>query len=187
MIMKLSLGPKNFIFSQSISRFSKFFETVDIIKTAGTILLGLCVLFGGIIIYKLIFVKKNLTRLPVETLGKAHEELPAWSVPPAKSFGDYESSFSQRDLFDKYQDRTAAPESSASTPIAPQSVNELANLQLIGVWVDEVPQAVLQDTQTKETYFLIKGDTFKSAVVEDVQEGKITFNYQDKKIDILQP
>ena len=183
--MKLSLSPKNLIPAQPISRFSKFFETVDIIKTANAVLLGLCVLFGGIIVYKTIFVKKNMGHLSVENSSVSRDGL-VWSVPAAKSFGDYETDLSQRDLFDRYQAQAVVPEGSTEVSVTPQSVNDLANLQLIGVWVDKAPQAVLQDTQTKETFFLIKGDAFKNAVVDDVQEGKVTFDYQNQKIDILQ-
>jgi hypothetical protein len=60
------------------------------------------------------------------------------------------------------------------------------NLKLVGVVLDGSPVVIIEDLKSKETLFMRKGDSVYGAVVDDIQEGKVIFSYQEQWVELTQ-
>jgi hypothetical protein len=73
-----------------------------------------------------------------------------------------------------------------STRIAHEDEAEiLADIDLIGILIDERPQAVIEDKTTGRTYFLYEGDNFRDMVVEKILVGKVIFTYGGQTLELM--
>ena len=75
----------------------------------------------------------------------------------------------------------------ASTEIKPPSMDAkqfAAKLTLTGIITGDPPQAILEDTETKKTYFVSPGQVVDGAVVESVLENRVILNLQGEKVEL---
>ena len=93
-----------------------------------------------------------------------------------------------RPLFRAAQPAAASPSAwdAAATPAAAEQANALAQrLNLIGVIDGDPPQAIIEDTQSKRTHFVSKGQTVvEGLVVDEVQATKVILRLGDEKITL---
>lgn len=59
------------------------------------------------------------------------------------------------------------------------------HLTVLGIFIDERPEAVVEDTRENKTYSLYEGETFRGMVVEKILEGKIILRYEGQTIELL--
>ena len=59
-----------------------------------------------------------------------------------------------------------------------------AKLTLTGIITGDPPQAILEDTETKKTYFVSPGQVVDGAVVESVLENRVILNLQGEKVEL---
>ena len=72
------------------------------------------------------------------------------------------------------QQRNIFGNSSSIPVVDAASVPELTrNLKLVGIILDNTPEAIIEDTEGKQTFFLKKGESFKGAMIEEIQEKKV--------------
>jgi len=77
--------------------------------------------------------------------------------------------------------------SDASSRQAPsQSAKQLASrLSLLGIVAGERPQAIIEDAETKRTYFVTRGQpVVEGAVVEEVLENRVILDLQGEQVEI---
>ena len=74
-----------------------------------------------------------------------------------------------------------SPASSPDTATIPQ-VNELNKLVVSGVILDRVPQAVLKDPATKESFLLKEGETVRGSSVRQILEDRVILDYQGQSV-----
>ncbi len=60
----------------------------------------------------------------------------------------------------------------------------IADLRLLGIVTGDSNQAIIEDKNTKESFFLNKGDKFKDLVVFDIKKDSVVFEYRGEKIDL---
>ena len=107
-------------------------------------------------------------------------------VPPAaRPISYYEEIVAQRDIFNTSFQKTVPAAGPQATAQAVQPVNPLQNLTLVGVVLDEEPQAIIHNQSTRETLFLKKGDSVDGVVIEGVREEKVTVLFQGQSIDLI--
>lgn len=88
-------------------------------------------------------------------------------------------------LFAEPQSAQPSPE-----PAAGPSPRELANalvmrLVLLGVVSGEPSQAIIEDTQTKRTYFVREGEAvIEGAVLREIQDGRVVLDLGGERIDL---
>jgi hypothetical protein len=107
--------------------------------------------------------------------------------PVAAPFSDYEQVFKSRDLFAIEEEQPVQVEMAQPAPIAPPVVvqRDLSQeLKLVGILLDDRPQAVLEDLKNQTTIFLHKGESHGDIVLEDVQEGKVTIRYHNELVEL---
>ena len=85
------------------------------------------------------------------------------------------------------QQRNIFGDSSSALVVAAASVPELTrNLKLVGIILGKIPEAVIEDIEGKETFFLKKGEGFKNTVVEDIQEKKVILLVGGQRVELIQ-
>jgi hypothetical protein len=99
-----------------------------------------------------------------------------------KPYSYYSQEIGKKELF---KSSVLQGQETQTTALAP-TINEMsANLILLGIVLDEQPQAIIEDSKTKKTYFLYKGDNIGEIKVEDIQENKVVLSYQGEKIELV--
>ena len=94
---------------------------------------------------------------------------------------EYESEIGRRDLFRSLKEEDASEE--ALTKAAPDFTK---TIKLVGIVLDQNPQAVLKDLETNQTLFLHPGQQIQGATLSEISEGKVILTYQDQKIEFMQ-
>jgi hypothetical protein len=61
----------------------------------------------------------------------------------------------------------------------------LEKLEILGILLDDKPQAVIGDKETEKTYFLYEGDTIRGAVVERILKGKIVLKHSGRTFELV--
>ncbi|MFH1220221.1 MAG: hypothetical protein V1694_07180 [Candidatus Eisenbacteria bacterium] len=76
---------------------------------------------------------------------------------------------------------------SAGVPVfgGADSGRRVEHLSVLGIFIDKMPEAVVEDTRENKTYSLYEGDTFRGMLVEKILKGKIIFRYENQTIELL--
>ncbi len=100
-----------------------------------------------------------------------------------KDVAQYEQAVAQRNIF-QFEQPIDNPEASLSNgPMGTSSIlAELENLQLKGIILDEVPQAIVKDPLTNNSLFLQEGDAINGATVTNIQAEQVVLNYEGTTI-----
>ena len=115
--------------------------------------------------------------------SKKDAPLPSVSKLETRSFSDYEGRIKQRDFFEFPWEKTNTM--AANAPANP--VSDLSKqFKLVGIVLDRDPKAIIEDLRTKETLFMSKGERIGDAVLQDIQEDKAIFLYNNEKIELSQ-
>jgi hypothetical protein len=59
-----------------------------------------------------------------------------------------------------------------------------SRLTLTGVVSGDPPQAIIEDTQTQKTYFLVAGQAIEDAVLEQVMDDRVILDLHGEKIEL---
>jgi hypothetical protein len=59
------------------------------------------------------------------------------------------------------------------------------DLLLIGVVKQEVPEAIIKNRRTRQTYFVKQGSSLGQVMVESIQDDKVVVSYQGAKKDLF--
>lgn len=101
---------------------------------------------------------------------------------PSKPYSYYSQEIGKKDLFKS----SVLQGQEGQTAAAVSSLSDLsANLVLLGIVLDQRPQAIIEDAKTKKSYFLYKGDSIGEIKVEDILESKVILSYQQEKIELV--
>lgn len=153
------------------------------IKRLKIILSSLVVVALLYAVWEILFLKESKTAQPksvqnVEIKPEAQSKPLLEPVP----FEYYANKINKRDIF-----KPAFEQGQPSTGgVTKSTLSELAaNLRLAGIIVDKQPQAIIEDTKQKKTYFLSKGDFIGEIKVEDILESKVILSYGEEKIELI--
>lgn len=169
--------------SVALSGFSGegFFAVID--KFLIFVSIGLCVYIAFEFFFFKRDVKMAMQNLPAGNERGISEEIKAASPKP---YSFYAQQIEQRDIFESplYQN----PNKSDNTPAVFSSMPELTkNLKLVGIILQEGgSEAVIEDLESQQTFFLKKGDNLKSAVVDDIQKSKVILLFNNQKVELVQ-
>ena len=100
----------------------------------------------------------------------------------AKPLSFYTGPISGKDLF-----KAGQPVRQAETARVTQedATEILSEIELLGILIDERPQAVLEDKQAGKTYFLYEGDAFRDMVVDKILVGKVILRYKGRMLELV--
>lgn len=154
------------------------------IGTRGLVFLSIG-LVGYILFSFFVFSDGHLSDAPVEKEADVKEVVPEKiTLLSIKDFSLYAETIKSRDIFKlPYGTKEANGASVGSTD---SLSNEVAgNFKVVGIILDEEPQAIIEDLQNKDTLFLSIGQKVGTAVLEDVQEGKVIFQYNGQRLELV--
>ncbi len=160
-------------------------KAVNVIKALDKILLIAASVLSLYIGYEFFFTGKDASALikePVEIVKDAGDNsAPIVKVTAPKPSEYYTQPAQARDLFD------TALSKKTNEIKAGSSVPELTkSLRLVGVILGEVSEAVIEDTESRQTFFLRKGESFKNAVIEEIEESKVIISFGGQRIALEQ-
>lgn len=118
---------------------------------------------------------------PGEPLGKEGTSLQEeWTLPDSKAvpLEDYLDDISKRDMLRHHLAK--AQTENNGLPY----VDSVAHIELAGIVLEDPPQAVLKDTSTGSVFYVHTGAMLGEFKVVSIEEGKITLEYQDEKIEL---
>jgi type II secretory pathway component PulC len=94
----------------------------------------------------------------------------------------YEQQINQRNIFKR--NLQASNQITANVGMASVIPAVTENLKLKGIIFDKNPQAIIQNQQTQESFFVHKGDSIKEAIVRDITKGNIILEYRGQFIQV---
>lgn len=96
----------------------------------------------------------------------------------SKPFSFYVTAVSQRDIF-------SAPRRQENKIITVKGdADSIKDINLVGIIFGKTPQAVIENKKTKETYTLSKGETIGEFQLEEIQQGKVILNSNERKYEL---
>lgn len=116
------------------------------------------------------------------TVDSESLKLPKISLKPLSY---YEERINRRDIFSGHFQAAQTAEASAATSSTSATPEFFRNLKLRGIIMAEEPQAIIQDAQDKESFFVGLGDGLKEAVVRDITEEKVILEYRGQRVELI--
>ena len=110
------------------------------------------------------------------------------SLLQAKPFSVYAQTLSERDIFaspfQKPLVDTPAAASSEPAPAPTPTFDLSQNYKLVGIILDNDPQAVIEDIRNQRTLFLSKGDQLEGGVLDEISDGRVVFLFNNQRIEM---
>lgn len=141
-------------------------------------------LFLSLVVLTLNFI---LTSQPAEITVTSAASRPQDSedkelLPKMKPYDYYAQQIGKRQLFVPSMEKKEEGASSTKS----LTLREMAqDFTLIGIMEGQTPQAIIEDKKAKKTYFLNRGDYLGEIKINDIQEGKVTLEYQGETFDLF--
>ena len=104
-------------------------------------------------------------------------------LPKMKPYDYYARQIGKRELFVPYMGKEEGGVSSRKESLTLREITQ--DLTLIGIMEGENPQAIIEDKKAKKTYFLNRGDYLGEIKINDIQESKVTLEYQGEISDLF--
>lgn len=101
----------------------------------------------------------------------------------SKPFSYYSNIMGRKKLFSSSAGIKSRSE--IASAIKGDSKKMLDDLVLLGIYLDEKPQAIVEDLKDKKTYFLYEGDFIRGMLVEKILKGKIILRYQNQSLELV--
>ncbi len=145
-----------------------------------TIIAGI-IITAGYLCYDSFYIRKDIRNFMED--NENHPAQVEWKKIAAvdiKPFEYYSAQFDKRDIFESPLQKKEGGE-------AAQAPDITRNFKLVGIVLEpHMPEAIIEDVESKRTLFLHKGDKINSAVVEEILEGKVILTIDDQKIELTQ-
>ena len=155
-----------------------------LLKTLNIFMIIVCVVGVLILCYRYFMVlndKIDISSVDNIEIGEDSILVGFQGILDSKPTSYYQKIISGRDIFKSPWDQASQKKS-----LEMQGTNGNISMlegkyQLLGVIVDDAPQAIFLDLQSKETIFVRKGQRLDGAVLEVVEEGRAIFKSKGKR------
>lgn len=164
---------------------SVFISTGSLFRTFDKALI-LGIIFLSIYVgYEFFFTNKDIGLVMKEakkSLAQTEEKGIVLSEPRLYSY--YADVVRARDIFESpiYGNNVKKTEEIKSASSLPELMR---GLKLVGIILDANSQAIIEDSQSGQTFFLHKGEQINNATVEDIEEGKVTLLYGGQRVELV--
>lgn len=109
---------------------------------------------------------------------------PAWRAPlgvvEAKPFEFYAGKIEGRDVFEAPWEKPALDSQAPADPALGLS----KRLKVVGILLDEDPKAIIEDLETKQTFFLSPKERMGDIVVDEIREDKVIVIFNEEKVEL---
>ncbi len=156
----------------------------DALSLVNNILMIVCLVAGTYLVYQYIH-KQEKEAVALQPGGQTNDKRNKFSLmnDVDRPFDEYLAMLEQRNIFEMPWEKSKPQE----TPVAAAPAPQLSeSIRVLGIVLDNQPQAILEDVKTSQTVFVSVGQTISDAVVEEIREGKVIFNYHGQKVELTQ-
>jgi len=108
---------------------------------------------------------------------KASEELPSLDIQPLAIQIQPVTAAQDEDIKPEPADNTLNIKKASAADIA-------SNLNLLGIITGDNNQAIIEDKNSKKTFFLYKGDSLGESKVYDIKDSAVILDYKGEKIEL---
>lgn len=140
-----------------------------------------CAIFYMIIAY--IYPYRSKVEIPghVEATGKDTEILGGTPKPPPP-LAHYTDILTRRQMFKLYEVPKPKPVGPAKPKVTLQQL--LAGYTFIGILFGDVPQAIVEEKRSGQSFYLTAGQFIGEIKIEKIERGRITVSYEEETMDI---
>ena len=171
-------------------KISKKQNILGFIKTINKLLILVVVGLVGLVGWEIkseteLFANDIQFNMPADNIKRVKTDNKAAQESP-KKLNDYLASISQRNIFQPYDEAQAK----GAVEVAGESrriAREVAGLKLVGIsWLDSVDSAsaLIEDTQKKETYFLMRDEKIGDLTVSTIYADSVKLSHENEEIII---
>jgi len=154
---------------------------ISILDACNQLLIIVIIVLMGYVAIKVFSPQQTLLE-PIAAQEAVDREVSGMDIAAVsvKSFRIYEESIQARDLFEPLQ---------SNLKLDPRVMQKALpalhqRIKLIGILIDSDPKAIVEDLKEKQTHFLSKGESIGTVLLEDIQEDKVIFKYDNEKIEM---
>ncbi len=108
------------------------------------------------------------------------------AVEVAKPLGEYLEKFQRRNIFQPYEEKKVEPKKEEQEQ-KQRIAGVLKGLKLVGIsWLDsaETASALIEDTVSGTTYFLMEGESIRKARVSAIYADRVAITYEDEEMEL---
>lgn len=146
----------------------------EFLKTFNQLLLFIFLGLAGFLVYEMMIEQEPPT-ISVRSVRSEKDLKTAFSDrQEERPFSFYEQQFLNRNIFE-------APQKTADEAVKVSLANKF---RVVGIVLGRIPEAVLEDVESKKTLFLHEGDIVEGAEILRIQEGKVVLRLDDEDIEI---
>ena len=150
-------------------------KNTEKIKIISCILILLCLFFAAQIVFSFFFKKEK--RVGEDSFPDTGEPIePVFSSVEIQPYSYYADVVGQRNLF-SLQKSSSVAEATAGQASGDSNTN-VSSLRLVGIILTDTPQAVFEDSQTQETFFVKQGESLKGAELKEILDRKVIMEGQ---------
>jgi hypothetical protein len=139
----------------------------------------------GTIIYTVLsylYAYKSKTQIPERVELKREEGLLEGAPKAPPPLSHYTDILGRRQMFKLYE----APRPTPTGPPKPKVTLQqlLAGYTFVGIIFGEVPQAIVEEKRSGQSFYLTSGQFLGEIKIEKIERGKITVSYEEERLDI---
>lgn len=116
----------------------------------------------------------------LDSAGKDTPDSTPIGVVEAKPFEFYAGKIEGRDVFEAPWEKPALDSQAPADPALGLS----KRLKVVGILLDEDPKAIIEDLETKQTFFLSPKERMGDIVVDEIREDKVIVIFNEEKVEL---
>jgi hypothetical protein len=117
----------------------------------------------------------------LDSAGKDTLDSIPLGVVEAKPFEFYAGKIEGRDVFEAPWEKPALDSQAPADPALGLS----KRLKVVGILLDEDPKAIIEDLETKQTFFLSPKERMGDIVVDEILEDKVIVIFNEEKVELM--
>ena len=172
----------------SLTPFGPFLKmfSIDVFSFLEKLLMLACVVLTVLIAYEFVFDKKDVREVLQQKQSGTEEIFHGVAISQPKPYAVYQEQVAKRDIFQSPLFQGAKTDNT-NPSLAVSSVPELTkNLKLVGIILDKISEAIIEDVDAGQTFFLKKGEQIRGATVDDIKENTVILLYKDERVELVQ-
>ncbi|MFH1655816.1 MAG: hypothetical protein ABH954_04320 [Candidatus Omnitrophota bacterium] len=175
---------KKILVDSNLSKpFNKFFKNKIVpslnFKFLNILLVSVLIMFlSYLVLHLFIPSQSRIIRISESVRIEEKKDKADIQISQPKDYEYYNKQFAKRDIFN-------APllDKATGTPTA-SSQQAIQDFKLVGIVLDDQPQVILENSATKETHFLNKGESLDRIEIKDILESKVIVIYGGEEIEL---
>jgi len=158
------------------------FDMIHVLKVVNRGIGVLAAVLLLALIIDMIFPSHQVTKIYANTSRSHNWETQKKKVIALEAFTVYQDAVRKRDIFNPVTQNVSA---SAGIGKTAQFQEITKDLSLVGIYWGASPEAMIEDTAAKKTYFLKRGDEVKGIIIKEILKDRVVLQYRNEEIELM--